>query len=100
VEHTNGVGQTFFECSTNAKTVAADACAAFTRDGAQCDLFDCDDADGGASAEMICSDGSPTDCVCWAFTGENAGHVDSAGVPAGTNYANCVCPDATDPTYR
>jgi hypothetical protein len=99
VQHDNGVGQIFFECSTNAKTIATDACASFTSDPAQCDLFDCDGDDGGTAAEMVCSDGSPTECVCWAFTGANAGRVDNAGVPAGANYQNCSCPDSTDPTY-
>jgi hypothetical protein len=98
MQHDNGLNQSsslFYDCSASPLQIALDACAAFTGDGAQCHSGECYLDDGGATGDQIvCSDGSPTSCICWEYSGSAPMHVyDSSS-------AACVCPQGTDATYH
>jgi len=69
--HTNGVGQTFYDCvaqGTLDATQATEACAAFTGSAGQCGSLTC-------AGTAICSEGSGQACDCWIYSGTAAGHV-------------------------
>jgi hypothetical protein len=85
-----GAASVFYDCTgpgVYTETLAADACAAYTGDSAQCTVMRCA-AGGGA----VCSTGT-ADCVCWGYGGAGQGHVRDAG--SGT----CACPTASDPSW-
>jgi hypothetical protein len=94
--HSNGVGQSFYDCvtvGTYDQTQAQEACVAFTGNAAQCSVFTC----GGNSNTSMCSDTSPTRCDCWGFGGTQKGKV-HAGPGAGAS--NCFCIVAADPIWN
>jgi hypothetical protein len=97
IQHDNGLNQSsslFYDCTDAPLSIALDACAAFTGDPTQCHAGGCFDQDGGATDdEIVCSDGSPTTCVCWEYSGPASLHLYNSGS------TGCTCPDATDPTY-
>jgi hypothetical protein len=97
IQHDNGLYQSssfFYDCSITPPQIALDACAAFTGDPTQCHAGDCFDLDGGATGEkLVCSDGSPTACVCWEYLGPAAMRVYNSAS------TECMCPDTTDPTF-
>ncbi len=65
--HSNGLGQSYYDCTApgtyNAQQ-ALEACAAFTGDASQCHAVTCSTGDLAA-----CSDGSPSACDCWIYSG-------------------------------
>jgi hypothetical protein len=93
-QHDNGVGNTYFDCSSvgsYSSALALKACTAYTGSAAQCVGFPCLNPDAGP---IICSSGNPSLlCVCWSYGGTNKGLVDNGGKPPGTNAQNCFCPD-------
>jgi hypothetical protein len=104
--HNNGSGQSFYDCAalgTIDQNQAMEACTAYTGNMGQCHALTC--TSGKASGELaVCSDGSPTDCICWAFTNgtvnpieKGAGHVYNSGRPG---FSNCGCVFGTDPTWN
>jgi hypothetical protein len=73
--HSNGVGQTFYDCEaqgTFTQTLAMEACVAFTGTNTQCVA-----APVGVcgSSRAICSNGAST-CWCWTYAGTGAGTVE------------------------
>ena len=97
--HSNGEGQSFYDCvalGTINQTQAMAACAAFTGDGTQCQALTC--TSGKATGELsVCSVRSPTSCSCWAYGGLGSGHVYNAGAPG---FNSCGCVFATDPSWN
>ena len=90
--HSNGVGQSFYDClplDTFNQTQALAACTAFTGNQAQCTGAGCLAPDGGPSGNVVCSSASPTDCVCWQYDAPFAGRYYNSGMPGN---ANCFCP--------
>jgi hypothetical protein len=82
VKHSNGEGQSWFDCApanTFDETQATEACAAFTGDASQCHALSC----GGSAS--VCSDGSLQACDCWIYAAPDGGRVKEN--PAG----NCAC---------
>ena len=97
--HSNGVGQSFYDCvspSTYNQTQAQEACQALGP-GQQCYAQDCSAATDGGTSQVVCSDTVPATsqaaCVCWAYTGALAGRVHAAQSSA------CVCPGPSDPIW-
>jgi hypothetical protein len=93
----NGFGKSYYECSKSPLQIALAACAAFTGDRSQCSAGECTFDEGGLSGDsVVCSFGSPTDCVCWDYSGPDTNFVHDSG-----NAASCLCPDASaDPPYN
>jgi hypothetical protein len=95
--HSNGVGDTFYDCIAQGVydiNQASAACLAFTSNAQYCmpgGFYTCTDANDAGLGDMLCSDTSPTACDCWGFTGAIAGHVSHEA--AGAN--NCACPYPT-----
>ncbi len=103
VQHTNGLNESFLQCSDDPDVIALAACAAFTGDATQCsDTWVCGTApDGGPTDSLVCaSDGASDDCACWDYAGVNAGHVHDPHNPPGSMQQNCVCPTSSDPSYN
>jgi hypothetical protein len=104
--HDNGLNQatsTFFDCQGSGQfslALATDACVAFTGVAGQCTEEICESPDGSADGDLVvCSAGSPTDCVCWTYQGTNAGYLRDPRFPPD---AGCFCADRStgDPTYE
>ena len=82
--HTNGLGQSYYDCTApgtyNAQQ-ALEACTAFTGDATQCDAITCSSGD-----LAVCSDGSSSSaCDCWIYSGSQATRVKTGGK------ASCSC---------
>jgi hypothetical protein len=103
ISHNDGVGQTFWDCQPTGsydEQLAEDACAAFTGNSSQCTTGDCEGQDGGPDGDfVVCSSGSPTDCVCWTYQGPNSGYVHNEGA---SGISNCYCANkqSGDPQYH
>jgi len=83
VVHSNGIGQTWQDCTllgTHDQGQAEAACRA--NGGAQCVANDC--AGSGSLAICDVDPHSPGYCSCWDYSGPLAGHVD--------NTAGCTTP--------
>jgi hypothetical protein len=94
--HSNGVGDTYWDCSalgTYNETSALAACTAFTSNASECVVFDCL-ISGQVS---ICSAGSASTCICWEYQGSNQGRVYNAESPG---ELSCSCPTAASPTWN
>jgi hypothetical protein len=90
--HSNGLGQTFYDCTppqTYTRDQATAACAAYTGNSSDCGDFAC--PEGGERA--VCAL-SLTSCACWTYTGAHAGRVLNTG-----NLPHCVCAGDTAPTW-
>ena len=89
--HSDGLGQTFYDCAplaTYNATQALEACAAYTGNMAECASgYKC------GNAYAACSAGAAV-CDCWAYSGGVAGHV---GTSVNTT---CYCPLASDPKWN
>jgi hypothetical protein len=87
--HTNGVGQTFYDCQptgTYTQSQATAACVAFTGSSTQCQsapLGLC------GSSRAICSNGAAT-CWCWTYSGTGVGTVQKQ-----TGFCPSGCPSAS-----
>lgn len=86
--HSNGVGQTFYDCQppgTYTESEAMAACLAFTGSSTQCQA-----APMGVfcSSRGICSNGAAT-CWCWTYAGTGAGTVEKQ-----TGFCPSTCPSA------
>jgi hypothetical protein len=91
--HSNGQGQTYFDCSppmTYTETEAQKACVASTVDAAACSANTTVCSIFGGET-VICS----TSCVCWGYTGGAMGHVNTGGLGH-----VCTCPGQLDPTWN
>jgi hypothetical protein len=95
VQHSNGVGQSFFDCvplGTYDQTQATSACVAFTGDATLCHATT---SCSGSGNVAVCSDGSTSACNCWIYGGISAGHVNT-GLPG-----NCSCKaQGSTPTWN
>jgi hypothetical protein len=105
--HSDGVGETYYDCAplatyNNAEALAA--CTAFaTAHGgslADCESNDCPATKNSPIDYIVCSDGivgSGIPCYCWGYGGPSKGNVDNAD----PDPANCGCPDGTTwPTWK
>jgi hypothetical protein len=90
-QHSNGVGQSFFDCvaaGTHTVAQATAACAAFTGDASQCHA-------STPCGSAVCSDGSTTACDCGFYGGLDNGKVSSARA------GSCSCnARGSDPTWN
>jgi hypothetical protein len=71
--HSDGLGQTFYDCvpwGTLNEAQALEACTAYTGSATQC----ANDPIGCANADEVCTTGSSA-CVCWTYTGMHSGKV-------------------------
>jgi hypothetical protein len=88
----------YYDCdplSTFDQAHAIEACTAFTGNGFQCSQANCELPDGGVAGAVICSSGSPSDCVCWQYSGQFVGNLWD-GQDAGV----CLCPGTVNtPTW-
>ena len=97
--HSDGVGETYYDCAplaTYNNTEALAACTAFaTAHGgsmADCESTDCPATKGSPEDFIVCSDGiagSGIPCYCWGYGGPSKGNVDNED----PDPANCGCPD-------
>jgi hypothetical protein len=101
VQHDDGLGTgntIFYDCEptgTYDQTLAMDACKQFTGDVSQCTTGSCTAPDGGPSNDLaVCSSSSPTDCVCWTYSGMDMGLVYDPGS------TNCQCPIPGNPQFH
>ncbi|MEM1030795.1 MAG: MopE-related protein [Myxococcota bacterium] len=99
-QHSNGWGQSFYDCETLGTYdvgQALSACAASTGDPTDCvDLGTvCDtDLDFIDDSAVVCSMGA-SDCICWGYSGPAAGYTyDDPGDPG------CFCALPGDPTWN
>jgi len=93
VAHSNGIGQTYFDCApldTFNATQALAACAAYTGDASLC----IDDPRSCFTTGVVCSIGF-TSCACWKYVGESSGKVSR---PAATCTMCAVSP--ASPTWN
>jgi hypothetical protein len=82
--HSNGVGQTFYDCQalgTYNQTQAMAACVAFTHDATQCAVYGCT----GNAGSLVCTPGAAPNCTCWKFAPGNSG-------VNGKVSTTCTCP--------
>jgi hypothetical protein len=89
VAHSNGLGQTFYDCAppnTLNQTQAFAACAAFSQDAGAC-MYD---PGFSCMGDVVCSIGSSV-CACWVYDGNRPGRVCSSTT------AGCCCPGASAP---
>jgi hypothetical protein len=98
IAHSDGLGQTFFDCvplGTHNQAQAFEACAAFTGNMSLCVAVGC------APGNEVCSTGF-TSCACWKYQGNNVGHVSSPGATGegGSEGGICICPNAASPTWN
>jgi len=90
-QHSDGVGQSFYDCNplnTFTAATALEACTAFTGDGTKCSTMTCK-PNGG----VICSQGA-ANCDCWMYQGTLVGRVDLNAT------TTCYCPITTDPSWN
>jgi hypothetical protein len=92
-QHTNGIGQSFFDCAASAThdaTEALAACVAKTGDPNLCTNFSCSSTTSVYCDSTCVKNCSP--CNCWEYgTGSaNAGHVNTA----------CNCASPSDPAWN
>jgi hypothetical protein len=100
--HSNGVGQSFYDCAPSGTYNATEqlaACAAFTGDATKCTnvsslcLF--------VQPVGVCSTGA-SQCYCWYLPNPPA--PDASGPPLGlvqsSTSSTCMCPSATGPTWN
>jgi hypothetical protein len=105
--HSDGVGETYYDCApvgtyTDAEALAA--CTAFaTAHGgsmADCESNDCPATKNSPTDYIVCSDGVPNSgipCYCWGYGGPSKGNVDNQD----PDPADCGCPDGnTWPTWK
>jgi hypothetical protein len=86
--HSNGVGQTFYDCNpldTYNQTTATAACAAFTGSAASCTAYACT----GNAGSVVCSPGGA--CTCWKYDPGNSG-------VTGKVSTSCGCPVSSGAT--
>ena len=89
--HSNGVGQSFYDCvdaGTYDQTQAAKACTAYTNNQFACSLATCTN---DAGDPLMCGNPDGGGCACWAYGGSANGHVHLSG------NTSCFCPDTNDP---
>ncbi len=94
--HSNGVGQSFYDCNpvgTFSYVTAHEACAAYTGDPtpANCKTFGCQGEP--SSWAVVCSNevgGNASACVCWEYVGGQIGKFDTS----------CECPSVSDGTWQ
>jgi hypothetical protein len=97
--HSNGVGQSYYDCNTLGaynQTQALGACTAFTRSSGQCTASTsglCLNL-SGLMAQAVCSSGAAS-CYCWQYNGPNPGRVQAVGGNCGA-----VCGSNTDPSWN
>jgi hypothetical protein len=87
--HSNGVGQTFYDCQptgTYTESQAKAACLAFTGSSTQCQATP---VGVFCSSRGICSNGAAT-CWCWTYSGTGAGTVEKQ-----TGLCPSACPSAS-----
>ncbi len=92
--HSNGLGQSYFDCSplgTYSLTAAQAARAAWTGAG-----VDAQGAcgSGGPSSPQCVSRQTATQCAVWCYTKSVAGHVNLS------NTTSCTCPTTASPTWN
>jgi cysteine-rich repeat protein len=83
VTHSNGLGQTWTDCTalgTYTQTQATAACTASTGSASSCSILPC------ANSQVVCSSTS-----CWAYSGTGQGHVSTSGQ---------ACPISADPSWQ
>jgi len=100
--HTNGVGQSFFDCAPRAaysQTQATEACVAFTGDPNSCSVpvSLC----GMPATQAICSAASTAQgtCYCWEYAGPLPGKV-AAGTGLCAIAIPALCPSTSDRTWN
>jgi hypothetical protein len=90
VVHSNGLGQTFSDCAplgTINVTQALEACDAYTSDAGACSIYlTC------SAGSELCA-GNATNCACWRYDGNTAGHV-------ATMSGGCNCIGSSSPTWN
>ncbi len=92
-DHTNGVGQSFYDCVakvTYDQPQGLKACTAYTGNQFACTLANCSNDAG----DMLVCGTINNSCVCWDYMGASVGHVYKSGS------ASCFCPSANDPTWN
>jgi hypothetical protein len=73
IAHSDGLGQTFYDCTawgTLNEAQALEACSAYTGSATLC----ANDPIGCANADEVCTTGAAT-CTCWDYRGMHAGSV-------------------------
>jgi hypothetical protein len=91
--HSNGIGGNYYDCTSQGTydtTQATEACGSYTGNQAACSESGCT---GPGSNHVVCGT-SGSMCVCWDYSGSNAGHVYSSGS------TTCYCPGSTDPSWN
>lgn len=92
-DHTNGVGQSFYDCvakGTYDQQQALKACTAYTGNQFACSMASCI-SDGG---DMVVCGAINNSCVCWDYVGATVSHVYKSGS------STCFCPSTIDPTWN
>jgi hypothetical protein len=82
VEHSNGVGQSFYDCNplgTYTQSQAMSACAAYG--GGTCAAYAC----SGNAGFLVCAAAGAPNCVCWKYNAGNSG-------VTGKISTTCGCP--------
>ena len=92
VTHTDGLGESFYDCvaaSTYTAAEAMAACLAHTGDVSTCATFQCQPQSGNTVTDGVVCDqnGIGDSCNCWDFNA--AGHT---GIAAGSIDSGCLCP--------
>ena len=100
VTHTDGVGQTWQDCSLlgiHNMTEALAACRA--NGGTQCVANNC--GDSGSYAICDVDPHSPGYCSCWVYSGPLAGHVDNtAGCTTAVQATQASCGSTASDTWQ
>ena len=94
--HTNGVGQSYFDCvdaGTYNQTQAGKACTAYTNDQFACTAGSCI---GDAGDLVVCGSPDGGACACWDYTGTDTSYVFKSNAPD----AGCFCPNTIDPKWN
>jgi hypothetical protein len=88
----DNTGQYFYDCTalgTINSAQATKACAAVTGNASACSPGSCT-----PQHLVVCSFDGVGDCVCWEYSGSNAGRMYKS------NNSNCFCPGSSAPTWN
>jgi hypothetical protein len=90
---TDGTGQYFYDCVSQGTINGAQATKACTAGtgASSCTTYTCT---GAGSPQVLCGYDGVGNCVCWQFTGTNAGRVFKS------TSSTCFCPGSAAPTWN
>lgn len=97
--HTNGIGQSFYDCvakKTYDLAQANEACTAYTSNQNLCLQYNCV-VDGGGQDSLVCGT-TANICSCWTYSGT----IDDGGAIGHVHKspnASCYCPGPNDPSW-